>query len=185
MVRNKQKYELIAALPEVLQRVRELAEICELEQGAFDGAWQAVQSVLAEMCVYSCGEVGIERWEKLLKIVPREEVGQDERVRAILFRLNEQLPFTTGRLCQLLDLVAPENGYQLEMNENEYELVVRVSLYCKAVERLIVEVLERTLPANISWELYWEYNRHWQLGEYKHSELAALTHYQMREEVIA
>lgn len=184
-MRNKQEYELISALPEVLQRVRELAKICELEQRPFDEAWLAVQRVLAEMYVYSCGEVGIERWEKLLKIVPREEAGQDERVRAILFRLNEQLPFTSGRLRQLLDLVAPEDGYQLEMNADEYELVVRVALYCKSVERLIVEVLERTLPANISWELYWEYNRHWQLGEYTHAELARWTHYQLREEVIA
>lgn len=174
---------MLGALPEVLQRVQELERICELEQPMFDAAWAAVQKVLDEQFAYSCGEYGLQRWEKLLKIVPRQEADTDERVRAVLFRLNEQLPFTMQKMAQLLDLVAPEGGYELQLKREERELLVKVSLQCKPVERLIREVLERAVPANILWSLYWEYNRHGALVGYIHAELAQKTHYQIREEV--
>lgn len=174
---------MLGALPEVLQRVQELERICELEQPMFDAAWAAVQKVLDEQFAYSCGEYGLQRWEKLLKIVPRQEADTDERVRAVLFRLNEQLPFTMQKMAQLLDLVAPEGGYELQLKREERELLVKVSLQCKPVERLIREVLERAVPANILWSLYWEYNRQRALVGYTHAELAQKTHYQIREEV--
>lgn len=171
------------ALPEVLRRVQELERICEIEQPMFDAAWAAVQKVLDEQFAYSCGEHGLQRWEKLLKIVPRQDAETDERVRAVLFRLNEQLPFTMQKMAQLLDLVAPEGGYELHLKQGERELQVKVALQCKPVERLIREVLERAVPANILWSLYWEYNKNNTLAAYTHAALAEKTHYQIREEV--
>lgn len=172
-------------MPDVLQRINEFKRVCELEQPEFDAAWQAVQQVLDEQFAYSCGEVGMARREKLLGIVPRSTADKDERVRAILFRLNEQLPFTVGKLQTLLDLVSPTGQYKLVPDYDNRELAVEASLYCKPVERLLREVLERTLPANILWDLYWEYNNHELLATMTHEELAARTHYQLREEVLA
>lgn len=174
---------MLGALPEVLQRVQEFERICEIEQPMFDAAWAAVQKVLDEQFAYSCGEYGLQRWEKLLQIVPRQEADADERVRAVLFRLNEQLPFTMKKMAQLLDLVAPEGGYELQLKREERELQVKVALQCKPVERLIREVLERAVPANILWSLYWEYNKQGAVAAYTHAELAEKTHYQIREEV--
>lgn len=184
-MQNKQNGKLLDALPDVLQRVRDLARVCDLEQSSFDAAWLAVEQVLAEQFAAKCSDYGLKRWEKLLKITPRQGAEQDERMRTVLFRLNEQLPFTLSKLETLLDLVAPTDGYSIELDYAAREMVVQVSLVCKPVARLISEVLMRTVPANILWELYWDYNKHCQMAARTHGALAAKTHYQIREEVFA
>ncbi len=181
---NEQQNKLIDALPPVLQRIKDLERICEIEQPFFDAAWQAVDRSLQEQFVLACGEYGLSRWEKLLGISCRADADTNERLRAILFRLNEQLPFTYTKLKSLLALVSPEGEYSIELDREQMRLAVNVSLYCKPVERLIIAVLEKTLPANILWELVWSYNYYRQVAVYTHGALAEKTHYEIREEVL-
>lgn len=175
---------MLAKLPPLLQRVNELGKICAIEQPFFVRLADDVQRVLAEQYPLLCGDYGFSRWEKLLGILPARAAGDEERLRAILFRLNEQLPFTYAKLKELIALVSPAGEYSIEFLAEEKRLVVKVSLVCKRSEQLLCEVLSRTLPANILWELQWYYNTHGKLIGYTHSELAELTHYKIKEEVL-
>lgn len=170
-------------LPPVLADVRELEKICNLEQPLFEEANVDLAKVAAEQFVLTCGEYGLARWEEMLKITPRDGADEDERMSAVLFRLNEQLPFTLRKLEMLLGLVSPKDSCTLSMDYAERRLDVGLSLYCKPVERLITEVLNRTLPANILCVKQWNYNTHAIAAGYKHGELAEKTHYGIREEV--
>lgn len=174
---------LVGYLPPLLADVRELAKICALEQPLFDTAKEDLANVQREQFAVICGEYGLSRWEAMLKITPREGADEEERTRAVLFRLNEQLPFTLQKLEMLLGLVSPENSCELALDYDERRLDVGLSLYCKPVERLITEVLHRTLPANILCVLQWKYNTHTIVGGYTHEELAERTYYAIREEV--
>lgn len=182
-MRNSKKADMLQALPPMLQRVQELEKICALEQPMFDEAWAAVARILGEQFVLSASEVGLARCEEMLKIAPVSGADTEERRRAILFRLNEQLPFTLKKLDNLLALVSPAGEYRLAVDNEQRELAVHLSLYCKPVARLIKEVLERTVPANILWEILWQYNTHAMLAAYTHAELAEKSHYEIREEV--
>ena len=112
---EQRQSELLAALPPVLQQIKELAEICELERPHFAEAWVKTQQILDEQYPHICGEYGLQRWEKMLGIVPSAEADLDKRRRAVLLLLNEQLPFTMVRLRELLARVAPEGGYEVEL----------------------------------------------------------------------
>lgn len=182
-MQNNQGSVLVGYLPSVLAEVHELEKICNLEQPLFDEAWQAVDNVLSEQFATTCGEYGLARWENLLKITPSEGSDTEERLRAVLFRLNEQLPFTIRKLEMLLGLVSPAGGCNVEMDYDERRLDVWLSLYCRPMERLIREVLERALPANILCVVHWNYNTHAMAAVYTHAELADMTHYAIREEV--
>lgn len=181
----KQEKKLIEVMPQNLQQVREFGKICELEQPLFDDAWAALDKVKAEQFVYACSEYGLERREKLLKIIPRQEADREERIRAVLFRLNEQLPFTKAKVAELLETVSDEDGCEMLLDYDSQELQVLVDLHYKEAERLIREVLDRTLPAAILWDILLDYNKYGDLAVYTHEQLAEKTHYQIREEVLA
>ena len=181
---NRDKAEISAALPPTLQGIRELMRICRIEQPEFAAVWPDIERVLAEQYPLICSEYGLSRWEKLLGLLPGNNAGKEERLQAIFFRLNEQLPFTFARLRQLIALIVPENEYSIEFFDEEKRFVIRLSLYCKKVERLLSDLLRRTLPANILWELAWFYNKHLFLQRYTYGELSSFTHYYIREETL-
>ena len=181
---EQRQTELLTALPPVLQQIKELAAICDLEQPHFAGVWPKIQQVLDEQYPQICGEYGLQRWEKMLGLVPSSNADLNERRQAVLLMLNEQLPFTLARLRELLARVAPNGGYELELLPEEYLLRLRLNLAEKSYLRVLRQVLERTLPANMLLELELLYNSHGQLAAYTHGQLAAWQHKTIREEVM-
>lgn len=176
--------QLFDYLPPVLQRVNELGRVSRLEQPEFDRARAAHEQVLQEMFPYICTEYGLERWEKMLGVSPGAADTERQRRQVVLLRLSEQLPFTMRRLAEMLALVAPEEQYYIELVPAEYLLRVRVSLIGKSYFRVLQDVLERTLPANLLLDLDLLYNRYGYLVGMTHGELGSLRHHDLREEVI-
>ena len=181
---EQRQTELLAALPPVLQQIKELSAICDLEQPHFAEAWVKTQQVLDEQYPHICGEYGLQRWEKMLGIVPSADADLDDRRTAVLLMLNEQLPFTLARLRELLARVAPEGGYEVELLPEEYLLRLRLDLAEKDYLRVLRQVLERTLPANMLLELVLLFNSYGALAAYTHGQLAARQHKTIREEVM-
>lgn len=179
-----ERRELFELLPPVLQRVRELGRICALEQPEFTAAAAACEKVCGELFPYICTAYGLERWEKMLAIVPAATDTVEQRRQLVLLRLSEQLPFTLRRLEEMLARVAPKEQYYLELLPGEYTLKVRISLIGKSYLRVLRDVLERVLPANIRLDMDLLYNRYGYLTDRTHGELAARRHSELREEVM-
>ncbi len=176
--------QLFDYLPPVLQRVRELERVSLLEQPEFDRARAAHEQVLQELFPYICTEYGLSRWEKMLGVSPGANDSVERRRQVVLLRLSEQLPFTMRRLADILARVAPEGQYYIELHPAEYLLRVRLSLIGKSYFRVLQDVLDRTLPANLLLDLDLLYNRYGYLVGMTHGELAGLRHHDLREEVI-
>jgi hypothetical protein len=175
---------LLDCLPPVLQNVRELARICDIEQGFFDKAHADAADILREQFVCQAGDFGLARWEQLLSITPRAGMSEDERRKVVLFRLGELLPFTMRRLGELLEVVVPAGEYVLELVPEEYLLHVGLRLSGKNYLSALQDALKRILPANILAEVQLLYNTHGQLAAMKYGELARLTHKALREDVL-
>ncbi len=181
---EQRQTELLMALPPILRQIEELAVICDLEQPHFAEAWVKTQQVLDEQYPYICGEYGLQRWEKMLGLVPSVDAELNKRRRAVLLMLNEQLPFTLARLRELLARVAPNGGYEVELLPEEYLLRLRLDLAEKDYLRVLRQVLERTLPANMLLDLVLLFNSYGKLAAYTHGQLAARQHKTIREEVM-
>ncbi len=177
--------QLFDYLPPSLQRIDGLGRVCGLEQAAFDRARAAHERVLQEMFPYICTTYGLSRWEKMLGVSPGVADSEERRRQVVLLRLAEQLPFTMRRLADIMARVAPEEQYYLELHPAEYLLRVRLSLIGKSYFRVLQDVLERTLPANLLLDLDLLYNRYGYLVGMTHGELSSLRHHDLREEVIS
>lgn len=178
-----QRIVLSECLPQVLRRIREMMRICEIEQSVCDRLAEDMEQALLEQYVSRAGAGGIERWEKLLGIVPPKDAAVAERRRVVQLRLSEQLPFTLPRLREMLSGVVSEDEYILELMPDEYCLRVRLALSGKGSLNEIKEVLRRVVPANILLDMMLLYNTHGIVGGKTHGELAALSHREIREEV--
>ncbi len=175
---------LLKKLPPILQSCREFQTIDQTETAELNKLWAAIEAVRDDQYIPSLTINGIKRWEKILKITPKATNTIDERKFRILNRVNESLPFTYRFLENQFTILCGENGYRLQLDHGNYSLVVRVELTSKSKLDDIGALLKRVVPANIVVDLSLLYNQHKDVARYTHNGLHALTHEQIRSEVL-
>lgn len=177
---------MIDYLPPVLKDVREMRAVLDKAgQPAFESLWGAMDAAFLDQHVRDATVYGVERWERMLKIRPKANESLDERKFRILTRLNESLPYTMRTLRATLAALCGENGYIAELFASEYRLMVRVALAFRSTYESVETLLGRIVPCEIVIDLSLMYNQHDLLKRYTHRQLAAYTHYALRNEVIS
>lgn len=171
-------------LPSILLKTYEFPLLCDTEQREFDRLNTAVDEVLDAQFVSTAGERGIERYEQIFSIVPQDTDTLDERRFRVLAKINAQLPFSIRRLRQQLATLCGENGYRMEIDGGRYTLTVKVALTAKRNQQAVEELLADIVPANMVCTTSLLYNQHADLTRFTHAQLALLTHFEIREEVL-
>lgn len=171
-------------LPPILLKTYEFPLLCDTEQREFDRLNTAVDEVLNAQFVSTAGERGIERYEQIFSIVPQDTDTLDERRFRVLAKINAQLPFSIRRLRQQLATLCGEDGYKLELDGGRYTLTVKVALTAKRNQQAVEELLANIVPANMVCTTSLLYNQHADLTRFTHAQLALLTHFEIREEVL-
>ena len=171
-------------LPPILLKTYEFPLLCDTEQREFDRLNTAVDEVLDAQFVSTAGERGIERYEQIFSIVPQDTDTLDERRFRVLAKINAQLPFSIRRLRQQLATLCGDDGYKLEVNGGVYTLTVNVALTAKRNQQAVEELLADIVPANMVCTTSLLYNQHADLTRFTHAQLALLTHFEIREEVL-
>lgn len=171
-------------LPSILLKTYEFPLLCDTEQREFDRLNTAVDEVLDAQFVSTAGEQGIARYEKIFKITPMDTDTLDERRFKVLAKINAQLPFSVRRLRQQLATLCGDDGYKLEVNGGVYTLTVKVALTAKRNQQAVEELLADIVPANMVCTTSLLYNQHADLTRFTHAQLALLTHFEIREEVL-
>ena len=171
-------------LPSILLKTYEFTLLCDTEQREFNRLNTAVDEVLDAQFVSTAGEYAIQRYEKIFGVVPQDTDTLDERRFKVLTRINTQLPFSVRRLRQQLATLCGEDGYKLEVNGGVYTLTVKVALTAKRNQQAVEELFADIVPANMVCTTSLLYNQHADLTRFTHAQLAALTHFAIREEVL-
>lgn len=171
-------------LPSILLKTYEFPLLCNTEQREFDRLNTAVDEVLDAQFVSTAGERGIERYEQIFSIVPQDTDTLDERRFRVLAKINAQLPFSIRRLRQQLATLCGEDGYRMEIDGGRYMLTVKVALTAKRNQQAVEELLADIVPANMVCTTSLLYNQHADLTRFTHAQLALLTHFEIREEVL-
>ncbi len=146
--------------------------------------WVALETALNDEFVKSATPNGVGRWETILNIVPKGTDKLDERKFRILTRLNEQLPYSWRMLAQQLSTLCGQDGYTMQLKNEEYTLTVKVALIAKANFSDVDDLLHRIVPANMIIDLSLLYNQFDTLTKFVHDYLSAYTFDQLRDEVI-
>lgn len=171
-------------LPPILLKTYEFPLLCDTEQPEIDRLHDAADAVLDAQFLSTAGEYAIQRYEKIFGVVPQDTDTLDERRFKVLTRINTQLPFSVRRLRQQLATLCGEDGYKLEVSGGKYTLSVKVALTAKRNQRAVEELLADIVPANMVCTTSLLYNQHADLARFTHAQLALLTHFEIREEVL-
>lgn len=171
-------------LPPILLKTYEFPLLCETEQPEIDRLHDAADAVLDAQFLSTAGEYAIQRYEKIFGVVPQDTDMLDERRFKVLTRINTQLPFSVRRLRQQLATLCGDDGYKLEVNGGVYTLTVKVALTAKRNQQAVEELLAGIVPANMVCTTSLLYNQHADLTRFTHAQLALLTHFEIREEVL-
>ena len=171
-------------LPPILLKTYEFPLLCDTEQPEIDRLHDAADAVLDAQFISTAGETAIARYEKIFGITPMDTDTLDERRFKVLTRINTQLPFSVRRLRQQLATLCGADGYKLELDGGRYTLTVKVALTAKRNQQAVEELLADIVPANMVCTTSLLYNQHADLTRFTHAQLALLTHFEIREEVL-
>jgi len=175
---------LIDYLPPVIKNAAEFEAIMEAIQPEFVDVETAIINAFNDTFVNDATEVGVKRWESMLKIVPKSVDTLEDRKFRILARLNEQLPYTFRSLDARLITLCGQNGFTMELFNDIYTLKVRIELVVKGQYEAVEQLLKRIVPANLVIDLDLRYNQHEKLKNYTHGQLSPFTHSHIRNEVL-
>lgn len=167
-------------LPPILLKTYEFPLLCETEQPEIDRLHDAADAQFLS----TAGEYAIQRYEKIFGITPMDTDTLAERRFKVLTRINTQLPFSVRRLRQQLATLCGADGYKLELGGGRYTLTVKVALTAKRNQQAVEELLADIVPANMVCTTSLLYNQHADLTRFTHAQLALLTHFEIREEVL-
>lgn len=133
--------------PRYLQELIEFQQIANAEQPEFENAVSDVKSAADDFFLVSLSEYGCERWEKILGLsaAPGDTV-QDRRDR-ILIKYLDQLPYTYRTLLKYLATVSED--FTVTLNENAYDLYIRIRLEGYAKRDALAATLGQMIPANL------------------------------------
>lgn len=171
-------------LPPILLKTYEFPLLCDTEQPEIDRLRDAADAVLDAQFISTAGETAIARYERIFGITPMDTDTLAERRFKVLAKINAQLPFSVRRLRQQLETLCGADGYKLELDGDRYTLTVKVALTAKRNQQAVEELLADIVPANMVCTTSLLYNQHADLTRFTHAQLAALTHFAIREEVL-
>lgn len=140
---------LILWLPKYLQEYKEIKEIMSTEDFEIEHLYNEVRTAMENQFIHTCNEKGIEKFEKLLKVVPNNDDNLPARISRVLSRWNDSIPYTYKGLMQKLAVICGEQGYDINFKNDEYLLEVIASLRFRGQVEELDYMLYYMIPANI------------------------------------
>lgn len=133
--------------PRYLQDLIEFDQIAGAEQPEFTKAVRDVQGAPDDFFLVSLSDYGCRRWEAILGLPVAPGGTLDERREKIMIRYLDQLPYTYRTLLNYLSTVSED--FTVRLDENAYELFVRITLNGYSQRDALVAVLGQMIPANL------------------------------------
>lgn len=138
--------------PDTLKDILEFHEISNVENENFNKVRLNLLQIFSMRFVHDADEVGIARWESMLKIKRRASDDLQLRRIRVLSKINNKLPYTWRTLHQLLTSFFGERNYELNLDPIDFEIEILIPFGTKSYTELL-NILEPMLPMNIKYDL--------------------------------
>lgn len=178
---NIREIDLHDYLPKALKDVKEFKAIADVETDAIASIWDACNGAMNDQFISESTVNGISRREKMLGIVPYATDTLDDRRFRVASYYSSDVPYTRPKLKQMLTALCGEAGYTLTFGAHTADVKVALGV-AKQVD-VVIELLERVLPANMVYTVQLMYNT-WAHANLKTwGNVATLTWQQFKEDV--
>lgn len=141
---------IIKYLPEFMQKFKEMQQITSSENIDLQEIWYEIDKLMNNQFIESCDLYGITLFEKLLDIIPNENISLEVRKFNVLLNWNGDLPYTYKNLIKKLNFVQGKENYVITTNFNEYELNLDLIDTDFSKTDLLKSTIDRWIPCNIS-----------------------------------
>jgi hypothetical protein len=152
--------KMLDYLPEIMKEYSEFIQLANAEQKTKEQLWEDIYKMFAEGFVSTETVIGAKRWEKTLGLTPKDTDSIEIRNFRIRARLLRDLPYTYRTLKKMLAAICGENGYTIDMDVDNYSIVVRVALGSKQFKDEVDVLLDAVVPAHIILDIDLRYNTH-------------------------
>lgn len=167
-----------------LVNIEEIKEIIRVLNDEFEAAEKRLKQVLGNMFVLESDIEGIERYEKMLNVVPRADDTLDDRRFRILALYKGDTPYTLISLRRKLRDLCGDGNAEVTLDADNYRISIAIGLASKNQYDTAQKIVKSMLPCNLMLNYYLKYNQHQTLRKFTHTQLAAYTHDQVRNEVL-
>lgn len=141
-------------LPKVLQDIIEFQIVnsdLDVELGLLENY---IKGINTETIVQTASIYGIEKWEKILGIIPDDTDSLETRRFRINNILTSKLPYTVRWLQKKLsEITGSTTGWTLNINNNDYKITIILSGLDTDLMLEVEKQLRNAIPANIELEI--------------------------------
>nr|DAE76057.1 MAG TPA: tail protein [Caudoviricetes sp.] len=176
---------LINYLPEFLREIREYSQIMNITGYEIEQAERSRRSVLENTFIDDLNELGIERWEKMLNLHPKDTETKADRIFRIKSYMTGDRPYTLIALTkQLEQLCGGSERVSVKLVADKYTLKAEVSLKAKNQMGEVTKVIRKMLPCNMLLDCSLKYNKYNMFKPYTYGQLSEYTNTQLRESAL-
>ncbi len=176
---------LIDYLPEFLRGIREYNQIMNIVGGEIELAEKSRRGILENTFIDDLNESGIIRWEKMLKLHPKDTETKADRIFRIKSYMTGDRPYTLIALTkQLEQLCGGSERVSVKLDADKYTLKVEVSLKAKNQMGEVTKVIRKMLPCNMLLDCSLKYNKYNVFKPYTYGQLSEYTNTQLRESAL-
>jgi hypothetical protein len=143
--------------PNVIANADEFKQLATLENEEFKSIWEVLFKWFKNKFVYEADLQGIQRWEEMLKIIPKSKETLEDRRSNILVKINSILPYTIRRLKQILDLKFGKDN-AIPITTKNYELIINFNNEIELNAKTMRALLRAIIPANLIFKIIISWN---------------------------
>lgn len=176
--------KMIDYLPPFMQQFEEMKQLMQSEDKQVAALNMDTTKILRNAFIETSDVEGIERFERILHIIPGEGENLELRRSRASMRWNERIPYTHPTLVKCLNASLGENNYDMYSDEEHYCILVHLKLNVADRVGVVEELIRRMSPEDICYKVLLIYNTHAVLHKFTHAQLHSYTHRQLKEEVL-
>lgn len=167
-----------------LADLEEMQEIIKAVDAELDNVRAEQTRILNNFFIQTADETAISRYEKMLDIFPKASETLNDRRFRLLTLYKGDLPYTYLALKHELEDIVGVEDLEMTLGPAACTLEVYIGLSVRSQYDTVYDIIKKMLPANIALTYSLKYNQHSTLAKYTHVQLAELTHYQVRNQIM-
>lgn len=136
---------IINSYPPIISQINEMKQIAKAEDAEFEKFYEYLKDAIANMFVSTANEKGLERFEKMLGIIPQGSQNPDERRAYILFVMNRR-KMNLSELKSLIEDYAKDIELFPDYNRSELKVMAGE---CVTDLRTAYNMLDELLPLQV------------------------------------
>lgn len=163
--------EYIKYFPQILNEVYEIKLLGSIIDPILQEQGENSDKLVKEFFLSTMTDVGLEIWERVLGLSVTDTNAEVRR-----FKIRGKLLGDNTNLRTKLNALLGEDKYKITVYPEECHILFSIELSAQNLRPAVVELLEKVLPVNLTYEVNLAYNKHIDLRPYSHDKLKKYTH---------